>query len=740
MTRLRPSSPSPFRHAFVAAGLALASASALTFAAAAVAAATGAPAAVSVRTEHVEAELVADRTALVPGEALTVALRLKLAKGWHTYWQNPGDSGLPTTLAWKLPPGVEAGPIQWPTPRALPVGPLVNYGYEGEVLHLVDIVPSKSLAVGGTQLLSARADWLVCKETCIPEGADLTLTLPVEKATSTDPRWGAPIAAARAALPRPLTGWQATAEGKGQTIALKLVPPAGAADPGELYFFSHAEARIEPSGPQRLTRADGAYTLTLPVSFNLAGEYRRVAGVVSAGNGFPNGARAATIDAALTGTVLAGPKPALEPEPVLDLNPPAGDGLTLALAVAFAFVGGIILNLMPCVFPVLSIKVLGFATHHDTKDTLHREAFAFAAGVVLTFVALGLALAALRAAGEQLGWGFQLQSPAVVSALAVLFFVLALNLSGVFEFGQVVPSSVAGFTAKNRVVDAFASGVLAVVIASPCTAPFMGAAMGYALAGSTATTLAVFVALGLGMALPYVTLALLPGWRSRLPRSGPWLQRFKQLLAFPLYATVIWLAWVLGSQRDNDAVVRLLFALLCVGFALWAWRIVRSGGARPWGIAGVAALAGALVLAWPLFGTDADAAAPVKAGGAVPADRAAGAAAGSNWQPYSPAKLAELTSSGRAVFVEFTAAWCVTCEVNQRLVLNTAPIRSAFADRNVALVRADWTRRDPAITRALTALGRSGVPVYVLYRPGKPPIVLSELLQQRAVLDALATL
>ncbi len=284
---------------------------------------------------------------------------------------------------------------------------------------------------------------------------------------------------------------------------------------------------------------------------------------------------------------------------------------------------------------------------------------------MLTFVALGVLLAGLRAAGEQLGWGFQLQSPAVVTALAALFFVLALNLSGVFEFGQLVPSDLAGFTAKNRTVDAFASGVLAVVIASPCTAPFMGAALGYALAGSTATTLAVFVALGIGMAVPYVTLALFPGWRRRLPRPGPWLLRLKELLAFPLYATVIWLAWVLGAQRDNDAVVRLLLALLCLGFALWTWRIVRTGGARPWGIAGVAALLGALTLAWPLFRADADAAVRASSSGRV-------ALADPDWQPYTPARVAELTAAGRAVFVDFTAAWCVTCQVNKRLVLNAA--------------------------------------------------------------------
>jgi thiol:disulfide interchange protein DsbD len=691
--------------------------------------------AASVKTDNVEAELVAERTAIVPGEPIIVALRLKIAPGWHTYWRNPGDSGLPTTLAWKLPDGIAASDIEWPAPRALPAGPLVNYGYEGEVLHLVTLTPAKSLASASPVTLSARADWLVCRETCIPEGADLALTLPVAGTNAPDPKWGGPIAATRAALPKPLAGWQASAQGNGATIALRLVPPAGAADPGTLHFFAHADARIEPSRPQPLARDGDAYVLTLPVSSQLAGAFGNVDGVVTASKGLaePNGAsvRAATLDVALAGAVVAGPKPALAAAPALNLAPPpAIAGMTLALAIAFAFAGGVILNLMPCVFPVLSLKVMGFATHHDSRATLHAEAIAFAAGVVATFVVLGLALAGLRAAGEQLGWGFQLQSPAVVTALAVLFFVLALNLSGVFEFGQLVPSGIAGWTAQNRTLDAFGSGVLAVVIASPCTAPFMGAALGYALTGGTPTTLAVFVALGVGMATPYVTLALFPGWRRRLPRSGPWLARFKQLLAFPLYGTVIWLAWVLGAQRDVDAVARLLIALLGLGFALWTWHVVRTGGARPWAFAGAAVLAIAAVVAWPLVTLEASA-----------NERAVRSSAETDgWRAFSPDVVSELTAQNRPVFVDFTAAWCVTCQVNKRLVLNTDDVKGAFARRNVALVRADWTRRDDTITRALAALGRNGVPVYVLYRPGKEPLLLPEVLQKQTVLDALATL
>jgi thiol:disulfide interchange protein DsbD len=690
-----------------------------------------------VRTPHVEAELVSERTALVPGGSSTIALRLKLERDWHVYWRNPGDSGLPTTIAWTLPPGVAAGPLQWPAPHALPAGPLVNYGYEGEVLHLVDVAVEASAVPGTTVQLAARVDWLVCKETCIPEGVDLALALPLAASAGADPAWAAPIAATRAALPKPLAGWQAAATGKGSTIELRLTPPAGVPDTGALRYFPYAEREIEPSAPQRLTREGSDRVLLLPVANDLAGPIPKLVGVITAGETLGGGVSAAVLDVAVDGSVVAGPKPALATAPKLDFGSAAGGrgaDLGWALASLFAFVGGMLLNLMPCVFPVLSIKVLGFATHHDRPATLRREAFAYSAGVVLTFVGLGLALFALRAAGEQLGWGFQLQSPAVVSALAALFFVLALNLSGVFEFGQLAPSGIAGWTATNRALDAFGSGIIAVVVASPCTAPFMGAALGFALAGSAWITLVVFTALGLGMAMPYVLLAWFPGWRRRLPRSGRWLARFKQLLAFPLYATVIWLAWVLGAQTGSDSVIRLLCALLAVGLAAWAWRVVREGGSRLWGVTALVAIAVAAFVAAPLAGTDGD----PGASAATPA--LATPAAAEPWAPYSPARVAELNAGGKTAFVDFTAAWCVTCQVNKRLVLNDPEIRAAFADRGVALLRADWTRRDPTITQVLTALGRSGVPVYAFYRPGREPLLLPEVLQRRTVLDALAAL
>jgi len=702
---------------------------------------TGAALAAPVRTPHVEAELVSERTAFVPGQTTTVALRLKMADGWHTYWQNPGDSGLPTTLAWKLPPGMAAGPIRWPAPEALPAGPLVNYGYEREVLLLTDIKVPRDAPIGETLALGAKAEWLVCKETCIPEDVQLDLVLPVAERADPYPQWSKAIAATRDALPTAAPGWLAAARGDGQKVVVTLTAPAGAPTPTGVHFFPFDEGRIEPSAKQTFAReANGTFVLTLPVANQLAPGFTRVAGVLVAANGFASGAdvpKAIAIEASLTGAVVAGPKPALAQVPALNVPPPvpAGEGLSLLAALVFAFLGGIVLNLMPCVFPVLSIKALALAAPgHGNKQKLRLEGLAFSAGVIATFVLLAGMLLAFRAAGEQFGWGFQLQSPGVVTSLAVLFFVLALNLSGAFEFASLVPSSAAGWTAHNPVVNAALSGVLAVVIASPCTAPFMGAALGFALSQPAALTLLVFVALGIGMALPFLLLSWFPGWRRMLPKPGAWMVHLKQFLAFPLYATVAWLVWVLGAQVDNDAVVRLLVTLVAVAFVLWAWRTYRVGASRAYSVVAAVGLAATAYVAWPLF------AGTPEHDAQTSASARATAGAGDQWQAWSPARVSELTSAGKAVFVDFTAAWCVTCQVNKRLVLNDAGVRDAFADRGVELVRADWTRRDPVIGQALGALGRQGVPVYVLYRPGKEPLLLPEVLQKQTVLDALATI
>ena len=404
------------------------------------------------------------------------------------------------------------------------------------------------------------------------------------------------------------------------------------------------------------------------------------------------------------------------------------DDVGFILAIVLAFFGGLILNLMPCVFPILSIKILGFADQaHGDQPLMRAHGLAFGAGVLVAFAALGLGLVALRASGEALGWGFQLQSPFVVSLLALLFLALALNLSGVFELLIPLPDAPSR-APRSPVAGSFGSGLLAAVIASPCTAPFMGAALGYALAQSAVTALAVFLALGLGMALPYVLLAWFPAWLRKLPRPGPWLTRLKQFLAFPLYATVAWLAWVLGIQLGADAVLYLGFGLVALGLSAWLWGIAQHGGGIAYRVGSAVAIVTALALSYP------------SALPATASSTASTATVQSGWEPYSAQRLAELQAAGRAVFVDFTAAWCVTCQVNKKLVLDTAAAGQLFRDKSVSLVRADWTRRDAAITQAIGELGRNGVPVYVLYRPGKAPLVLPEVLQTSVLREALGTL
>ena len=689
-----------------------------------------------VKTGHVTAELVSEQTALVPGATSVVALRLAIEPGWHTYWRNPGESGLPTTLAWRLPAGFAAGDIVWPAPRALSAGPLVNYGYEGTVLHMVPVTVPADAKAGTDATLAAHAEWLVCKETCIPEAADLTLTLPVANEAQRDSRLERAFAQTRQSLPSPMpASWKVRAAASGSFITLQ-VDGAGTEDAGRVYFFAEREGRIEPSSPQTVARHDGGIELKLPVAHDLAPSFTRLTGVFAAERGFRVGdalRNAVALDVALDGTPMPGPKPTQAA--AVDLASPSvsptSTSVSLAVAIAFAFVGGLLLNLMPCVLPVLSLKALALAIHaKNDRKAMRRDAIGFAAGVLLTFAALGIAIIGLRAAGEELGWGFQLQSPAVVTALAMLFFVLALNLSGVFEFGMLLPSGLVSWSHANRTVNAFASGVLAVAIASPCTAPFMGAALGYALGENAHVTLAVFAALGIGMALPYVLLAWLPGWRRALPRPGAWMVRLRQLLAFPLYGTVAWLVWVLGAQVGNDAVIRIGIVLVTLALALWSFHAWQGGRRVAWATLAAVALIASAAVAWPLVsGAERVSTAAQTAPSSAHAD---------GWQPYSASRLAELTAEGRPVFVDFTAAWCITCQVNKRLVLTDTRVRDAFAARGVVLLRADWTRRDPEITQALAALGRSGVPVYVLYGKGGEVKLLPEVLQRQFLIDAIA--
>ena len=663
-----------------------------------------------VQQPHSQAELIAERSAAVPGQALSVALRLQLEDGWHVYWKNPGDSGMATSIAWALPAGFSAEAIQWPHPARIDIGPLTNYGYEREVLLLVDLRPPAALAPDAPVPIRAKADWLVCKEICLPASADLALALPAAATPApVDPRWEAAFSEARARIPVKALDWRAQASQRDDELTVQLAAPAGALRLDDLAFFPEREGLVLNAERQRFERTPTGYALHLKTQAQSFGDARTLAGVLVAQSGFGS-ARALEIDVPIE---IAAPARA------------AGNPLALLAALLLAFGGGVLLNLMPCVFPVLAIKVLGVVQQtHGSPARLRSHGLLFALGVLLSFWAIAGLLLALRAQGAALGWGYQLQSPAIVAALALLFFALGLNLSGVFRIGGALQSLAGGVRTRGAHADALLTGMLATAVASPCTAPFMGAALGFALVQPALDAMLVFTALALGMAAPYVLLCFVPQLIRRLPRPGPWMETLRQLLAFPLYATVVWLVWVLGQQVGTDGVARLLAGLVLVAAALWA--VGRWGHAAPRVRTAARAIALALILAglavaWP----DRRVAQAVQA--------AQGA-----WQPWSEAAVRSALAQGRPVFVDFTAAWCVTCQVNKRLVLSTQAVERRFVELGIARFRADWTNRNPAITAALARMNRSGVPVYALYSPpGGPPVLLPEVLTRRLVLDAL---
>jgi len=694
----------------------------------------------TVRTDHVTAELVAERDAVQPGQSLQIGLRLQHIPQWHTYWRNPGDSGLPTSIDWQLPAGASVGDIEWPAPKRLPIGPLVNYGYEGELLLPLRFTAPAGAQPGQDLRLRAEARWLVCHDVCIPESATLELALPVVGPGTTPggTPWTPLFEHAAAARAQPLQrGWTAALQHSGRELLLSLESDqARAADarPPAIEVFPFVEQLIEPAAHELYLTPRG-YALRLRLLADAAppAALKGIA-VAQDGRGATWGGGSAVVEFDAPRREV--PRIML-PDGATRLPGQAAVGRTgagvavstgLWMALLLAFVGGMVLNLMPCVFPVLSIKLLGLAKQAPGPGALRAHAWAYGGGVMLSFLVLAGALIALQAAGSAVGWGFQLQEPGMVALLALLFFAIGLNLMGVYEFAHLLPQRAAQWRAKRPAGDAFASGVLAVVAASPCTAPFMGAAMGYALTQSPAVSLAVFAALGLGMALPYMALTLAPGWRQRLPQPGPWMERLKQALAFPMFATAVWLLWVLGQQAGVGAMARLLMAL--VGLTLLLW-LAHVGGLRSALGKGAALLSFAALLAWSWPAEEPPSAA--RAGTQA-------AAADAGWLPYNEALLARLAAEGRPVFIDFTAAWCVSCQVNKRLVLDTDQARQAFERANVVRVRADWTRRDAVITQALARLGRNGVPVYVLLRPGNDALLLPEILSQGIVREALATL
>jgi thiol:disulfide interchange protein DsbD len=680
-----------------------------------------------VNTGHLTAELVSEKQGIAPGETIHIALRQQIQKGWHTYWRNAGDSGEATRIKWTLPAGWNAGDFTWPTPHRLPVGPLVNYGYENEVLLPLTLTAPADAKAGQTATLTGAASFLVCAEICVPEDAILTIALPVAAAPAApDAKWAGPIAATLAAAPEPAADLAAVFEKKSSGVALAVTgAPLKGADMAEAYFYPFESTVIDHARPQLVERGREGLTLTLTPGYDFQGEKapKALAGVLSVGG------KAYEI-AAAPGSPPAGAS-GLGPPPAKVAGGAAGANLGLLSAAVFALIGGLILNLMPCVFPILAMKAASLAGHGGgAHAAARRQGLAFGAGVLVTFLTLAGVLIALKAAGTAIGWGFQLQSPPVVAVLALLILAVALNLSGLFEVGTSLQGVGSGLAGRGGLAGAFFTGALAVVVAAPCTAPFMGPALGWALTQPPVAALVVFAALGAGFAAPFVLVAFAPALLDRLPDPGPWMDAFRKALAFPMYAAAAWLVWVLTVQAGPDALVRILGAAVVVGLAAWlAGSAQRQAalGRRP-----VALTAGAAVLvAGALFA----AAGP---GYAVAGASSAGEKADVPYEPYSPARLAELRAEGRPVFVNYTAAWCVSCQVNDRVALSTKGVAAAMKAHNVAYLKADWTRRDADIAAELARYGRAGVPLYLVYgADGADGVILPSILTEGIVVKAL---
>jgi thiol:disulfide interchange protein DsbD len=659
----------------------------------------------------VHARLVAEDLSVPPGGTITVALEENIRDGWHTYWINPGDAGAPTEIKWTLPQGWSAGAIEWPTPKRLPVGPLMDYGYEGKLWLLQKLTVPADAKLGDTVTLKAAVDWLVCKDICVPEDTTLSLPLKIGPAAP-DPAVAKDFAAARNLLPV-ASPWKLNYALK-KTLDIYVAAPAlASAHPVEASFFPDKPGIVKGSAPQTMGFAKDGLVLRLQPGDKAAASGRLTGVLVLKSS--DGSIQALNVNAQL------GPVPQ-----VFGGNQSGGAteaGIGVVLAMLFAFIGGLILNVMPCVLPILAMKALALAGQGGGGHEAAKEGFAYSAGAVLSFMIFGLVIVLLRQGGAVVGWGFQLQEPIAVAGFALLIFAVGLNLSGVFEVGSVTMGD--SLAQRGRAAGAFFTGVLAVAVAAPCTAPFMAAALGFALTQSVVSALAIFFALGVGFALPFLILGLWPKALAFLPKPGPWMLRLKQFLAFPMYGAAAWLVWVLAQETGANGVAIVLASFVALALAAWLWTSTRDLKVTGRGIGTIAAL---VVLLAGLYGVS-----MLHAVSATPQPSTATA----NAEPFTPERLASLRASGKPVFVDATAAWCITCLVNEQAVLSRPDIQAAFNDRHVAYLVADWTNRNDTITKLLSENGRSGVPLYLYFAPGADkPVILPQILTESGVLDA----
>jgi thiol:disulfide interchange protein DsbD len=666
----------------------------------------------TVQADHLAVQLISQDAQAAPGTTTVVGVRLEHEPHWHTYWINPGDSGLGTRLTWELPAGLSAAEIDWPAPQRIPVGPLTNFGYDGEMVLPVRITLPATLEAGSSVPLRVKVSWLVCQEECIPGDAVLELLLPIAARSAPDPKWAALFAAARKAQPEAVA-WRAWWQTAGDDVDVLIQDRGALGAAADVEIFPQAGTLIA-HGRGTAQRIDAAtLRIRTPRSDSFAAASTSTPFLLAAGTGTQR--RVVRLDVA-PATAAAAPA----------ALPSTGARPTVLLALAFALLGGVLLNLMPCVLPVLALKALALAEHTHDQPGTRVQGLSYCAGTLLSFLALAGLLLALRAAGQELGWGFQLQTPWVVAGLAMLMALMGLSLSGMFELGASWMGLGQGLTERSGARGAFFSGVLAAVVASPCTAPFMGPALGFAIVQPAPVALGVFAALALGLSLPIVVLSFAPGLGRWLPRPGPWMVRFKQVMAYPLYLTAVWLLWVLGRQSGADGMALVLLGMVALVFGLWLWGTSPASaqiGARTVMRAGALLAivgAGACLLALQR----------------LPAAASTGTDA--SWRPWSAADLQALRAAGKPVLVNMTAAWCITCLANERVALSSQSVQQQLRDLGIVYLKGDWTQRDAAITSYLSQFERNGVPLYVVYPSGAgAPEVLPQMLTPAMVIAAL---
>ena len=691
-----------------------------------------------VATENARVTLVPERMSVQPGETIVIGLHQDIREGWHTYWRNPGDSGEPTHIQWHLPDGVTVGDILWPAPQRIPYGPLTNYGYSDEVLLRSELTIPANWPDGTPLSIEAHATWLICSDICIPEEATLALDLPVAAGPALpNALWASEFTEARHQAPSE-SPWQAeyavTADGVGLRLAATDLASEQIED---VYFFPYEWGVIDHAAPQQWAVDRGSLVIGIGAGLAPPPQTGRLDGILTVVERLDSGParHAFEISALYTAEAIAGAptSPGGGPAPNgAGVGTEAGGAnlarLSFLAAIGLALLGGVILNLMPCVLPVLSMKAMALVrqAHGDTRHA-RLEGLAYTTGILASFAVVAGVLIALQAGGAQIGWGFQLQSPMFVAVLAYVLFAVGLSLSGVFTVGESMVGAGSSLAARGGLSGSFFTGVLAAVVATPCTAPFMGAAVGFALTQPWPSSLAVFLALGFGLALPYLLLSLRPSLLRFLPRPGVWMDRLKQLLAFPMYASAIWLVWVLGLQAGADGVLAVLAGMLAIAFAAWIWSATRQA-TRGWRVAGMTVATAAVMIALVI----------ARGGDATVPRESLAAAPSAQWEPFSSARLNELRAEGRAVFVNMTAAWCITCLVNERVALSSDAVVDGMIDAGIVYLKGDWTNRDGEITAYLESFGRRGVPLYVYYPPaaGSEPRLLPQILTESHVIEA----